>query len=407
MKYELSELGGLKRKLDIHLSVEQVNRVFDEIYKKKQKKIHLPGFRKGKAPLNHIRSMYQEEVKRDTVVSIINEFYLKAIQQERIKPIGEPKIDLKSQIAENQDFGFSAVMEIQPEIHIDKDFKVQLSKPPVTVDEKEVDQFLENIRSTTAKYETITENRAARWEDIVELNIQELPNPKPVPDKKPVMLELKKERDSEVNALSESVVDMRIGDMKKITTKPEGRPVELEVTLLNIKKRILPDLDDEFFKKFKCRDIQEMKSIIRRTIEKEKQDQAYHTMREETLQQLVDKNPVPLLPEGIMEDQKQIIISSSVKRLKEAGTTETNIEKYKKKHQEDFQKRARFMVHSSYLIYALADKLNISVDQRELQLHLQNTESKQNPSDKDYQRMENFLIMEKTINHLIDTAIKA
>ena len=64
MKCELSNLSGLKRKLDIQISPEQVQRGFDEVYKKKQKKVNLPGFRKGKVPLDHIRSMYHEETKK-------------------------------------------------------------------------------------------------------------------------------------------------------------------------------------------------------------------------------------------------------------------------------------------------------------------------------------------------------
>ena len=147
------------------------------ITKTGKKKAVLPGFRKGKVPLNHIRSMYQEEVKKDTIISLIDEFYQKALEQEQLKPAGDPKIDFKSNIIENQIFDFSAVLEIQPEINIEKTFKIELSKSSVTVKEEEVDQSLENIRSASAKFETVTENRGVSWGDIAELDIKELSGP--------------------------------------------------------------------------------------------------------------------------------------------------------------------------------------------------------------------------------------
>ena len=411
MKCELSNLSGLKRKLDIQISPEQVQRGFDEAYKKKQKKINLPGFRKGKVPLNHIRSMYHEEIKRDTTISLINEFYRKALEQEQLKPASEPKIDLKSNIVENQAFGFSAVLEIQPEINIDKNFKVQISKPSVKVEDKEVDQSLENIRAASATFELITEDRGVDWGDIVELEITELSDPIGI-EKKP-LLEIKKENKLEIKGLMEEIVGMKAKDKKKISVdlsekypvkEQAGKSADLEVTLLAIKKRILPDLNEEFVKKLKCKDIQEMRSVVRHSLEQEKKNKNYDNMREETLKQLVEKNPIDLLPEGVIEEQKQAITSSIVERLKKANMKEQEIEQYKQKHQSEFQKQAQFMVHSSYLIYALAKQLEISASSQEIQMYSQSTQPGKAQTDEEYDRIEHFLIQEKTIKHLIDTA---
>ena len=412
VKINTKYLGGLKRKIDIQLSAEQVQKTFDENYRKKQQTVELPGFRKGKVPLDQIRSMYQEEVKRDTVISLINEFYRKALQQEQLKPAGEPKIDFKSALVENQAFDFSAELEVQPEINIDGTFKVQLSKPSIEVKEKEVDQAVENIRAASAKFEPIKEERGVHWGDVVQLEITELSGPIGI-EKKP-MLEMKKENEKAIKGLMEGVLDMKPGDKKKIPVnlsdkypmkEQAGKSAELEVTLVDIKKKLLPELDEEFVKKFKCKDMEQLKSLIRQSIEKEKQGQSYDLMREETLKQLVDKNPIELLPEGVINEQEQAIISSAEERLKKSGMGEKEIEQYKKKYQEEFQKQARFMVQSSYLIYTLANKLNISVSPQEVKLYLQ--ESKGVQTQGEYEKIEHFLIQEKTIEHLINTATKS
>ena len=412
MKCEISKLDGLKRKLDIQISAEQVRKSFDENYRKKQQKTNLPGFRKGKVPINHIRSLYYEEIKRDTTLSLINKFYLKAVEQEQLKPASEPKIDLKSHIEEDQAFGFSAVLEVQPDINIDKYFKVRVSTPSMEVEEKEVDQALENIRLASATFELVKEKRAVDWGDIVELEIKELSGPLGI-EKQP-MLEIKKESQAEVKGLIEGVMGMRSGDEKKISVDlPESYPVkehagksaDLEVTVLAIKKKILPDLDNQLAERFKCKDVEKMRSVVRQSIETEKRSKAYDSMREQALKELVEKNPVSLLPEGVVEDQKQAIISSVISRLKESGMKKEDIEKYKEKYRKDFQEQARFMVHSSYLIYTLAKQLNISVSPQEVKMYIQKLDSDQNKSEDKYERMKNFLIREKTLNHLIDSAI--
>ena len=127
-------------------------------------------------------------------------------------------------------------------------------------------------------------------------------------------------------------------------------------------------------------------------------------MKEKALMQLIEKNPIDLLPEGMMERQKQVIVSSVVERLKSAGMKEKEIEQYKKKHLSDFQTQARFMVHSSYLIDALARQLDISVSSREVEIYCQKTGVGNAQIDQKYGRIKDFLIREKTLDHLIDTA---
>ena len=413
MKCEISVLSGLKRKLNIELSVEQVQNSLEESCKKKQKTTNLPGFRKGKVPLSHIRSLYREDLKKDTTLNLINQFYFKAIEREGIRPAGPPKITLKSPIVEDKTFNFTVEVEIQPEINIDKDFKLRLSKPAVEVTGEEVDQAVKNIRLSSAVYEPITDQRGVQLGDIAEVKIKELKNPIGL-SKTPMLLEIKKESNMELEGLTEGILNMRPGEEKSLTARlsekhPDktraGKLIELQVTLLTIKKRILPNMNEEFFKKLKCKDMPELKKVVRMGLQREKQNKAYNALKESALKQLVQKHPVDLLPESIMEEQKLSIISSVTDRLKGAGFDEKDIEQYKKKHQADFQEEARSMVHSSYLIYALADKLNITADPREVRLFWQNTHPGKTPSEEEHQRVESFLVREKTLEHLINTAV--
>ena len=411
MKCELSTLSGLKKKLDIQLSVEQVTKAMEDSSKNKQKTTSLSGFRKGKVPLNHIRSLYQEEIKKDTIINLVNEFYTKALQQEKIHPVGEPQINLKSDIAEGKNFQFSATLEVHPEIKIDKDFKVKLKKSSGVVEDKEVDQALENLRASTATFTPVLEDRGVEWGDIVELNIEQPKGTEFLPIRKNPMLEMSKEKEGlspELKGLKEGVLGMKPGTKKSITVELSGKAVEWEITLEALKKKNLPALTMEFFQKFQCKDMEELKKTVRKSLEKEKSNKNYEVLRKSVLDQLVEKHPMDLLPEGMVENQKKAIMFSVVNNLKQAGMQEKQVEDYKKKYADDFDKEARLTVHSSYLIYSLAGKLNISATSKEVQALWQQRGSSKGPASRDeYQQMENFLIQEKTLEHLINTANEA
>ncbi len=466
MKYKISTLSGLKKKLDIHLSPEQVQKGFDEHYKKKQQKAHLPGFRKGKVPLNQIRALYQEEVTKDTAISLVDKFYLEVLEQEQIEPAGDiEKLDFKSSCEEGQAFDFSIVLDVQPEFDIDKSFKVQLSKPSVEVTEEEVDRYVKYIQVSSAKYVPLTERKPVSWNDFVELKInqavqkkaeppksllseennpagenksveeknfagapssaEEKPNP-PVdvngPSKtdiqllkegKPLFLEVKKEPENfPLKGLIEGILGMQTGEQKKIPVvfseeyhvkEQVGQPMNVEVKLMEIKKQVLPN-DDELFKICKCKDMTELKKLVGYFLKGLKRDKVYQILKDQVLRQLVEKNPISFLPEGVVERQKQNIISSSVNSLKEKGMTEQEIEKYKKEQEKEFQEEARFMVHSAYLMFDLARKLNISASSKEIRDYLKATAKGKNPSEEDYDHAETFLVWDKMISYLIDTA---
>jgi len=409
MQYKINKLDGLKRKLDIQVSVEQVQELLNDNYRKKQRKADLPGFRKGKVPLNHVRPLYQEEVKRDTVMDIVNKFYSRVLDQENLKPSSDPRVEVKSPITENKAFQFSAILEIQPEINVDKDFKVKIPQYSLKVEEKEISEVLDQLRKVYAKYEEITADRGAHWGDIIDLEVNDLSGFTGI--KKNTLLEMKKEHTLEIEGLSEGLVGMKKGDKKTISVhlsenypikEHAGKVADLEVTLLAIKQRILPTLEEDL-KRYKCKDEQEIRQMIRQNLEQEDKDKAYRAMRKKALEYLVEKNPIDLLPEEIVESQKQNIISSVVDQLKQSGMTEENIEEYKKNHQKEFQKQARFNVHLAYLIYDLADKWNISVNAKEIEeLH----NGKQKPSKDEYDRLADMIVREKTIGRLIDTADK-
>ena len=412
MKCELTELEGLKRQLNIQLSTEQVQDGFQENYKKWQKKIQVSGFRKGKAPFEFIRSTYYNEIVKETLKDLLNEFYFKALEQNQLRPASQPVFDFKSKLKEGEDFQFSAVLEIQPSITIDKTFKAQLKKPSEDISEEEVEHSVEHLRAGFTKLEPVTESRGITWGDIAECKLTELTTPKLGITKKQ-MLEIKKQDNLPITGLLEGLLNMKPGETRKITVtfsnnypnkELTGKSADWEIHLVSIKKKILPELNDEFASQFKCKNINELKANIQKSLQRDKQIKAHEEMKKQALEQFTKAHPIPFLPEEILEKQTQDIMNSHTKYLKSLNKKDQEIEIYNQKNKDTFRKQAVFEVHYSYLLFALADQLNLSVKPYEIQMYLQNSKQGSNKDPSTQERAKNFLICEKAIDHLIKTA---
>ena len=418
MKCELTKLQGLKRKLEIHLTADQVQKIMDQNYKKWQKKVNLQGFRAGKVPLQYIQSRYQPEVKKDTVIDLINTFYSQAIVEKQIRPVGDPKIDFKKPPESGQDFNFSALLEIHPAVTVDKAFKAQLKEEKAEVSEEAVEKSIHNLRTAGAKLESVTEKRAVQTDDIVELEWKAPQSDEKTVDllkkiltEKPV-LEIKEEpKDTPIEGLLKGVVGMVVGDTKTIccifsknllNQKLSGVNVELAVKLIGIKKKVLPAMDKEFFQKMGCKNEEEFKQQIRNYLKTEKERVIYESQREQVLEQLVQRHPIDVLPETVLEEQKQLLQRNMVSHLKAQGMKEKDITEYNKKNQQELEKQAQFTIRSSYLIYALAGVLQLSVTDQEAQAYMKRTGSKQSAEE-----IKHLLIREKVLAHLIHSADKS
>ena len=415
MKCELTKLEGLKRKLQIQLSADQVQEILDQNYRKWQKKVNLQGFRKGKVPLQYIQSHYQPEVKKDTTIDLINTFYKQAVLEKQITPVGDPKIDFKKPPESGQDFNFSALLEIHPAITVDKNFKVQLKKEKVEISEEAVEKSIYNLRMAGSQLEPVTENRVVQMDDIVELEWKAPKSDKETVNilnkiltEKPVLEITEESKDTPLKGLLNGIVGMSVGDTKDISCvfskdfsdqRLSGAGVELSVQLMGIKKRILPLMDENFFQKMGCKTEEELKKQIRNYLTTEKERVIYENKREQILEQLVKKYPIELLPETVLKEQKQLLQNNMFNHLKSQGMKEKDIIEYNKKNAQELEKQAQFTIRSSYLIYALADVLQLSVTDQDAQHYLRQTKSKQSVEE-----VKHLLIREKVIAHLIHSA---
>ncbi|NCN41841.1 trigger factor [bacterium] len=422
MKATLDKLDGLSRKLNVEVPTEKVNDAFGKVYKVLQKNANIKGFRKGKAPIATIKSLYEDRVQSDVAQELVQEGYAAALQEHELNPIGYPQVSIQK-LSENQPFTFSAEFEVRPDVVVKKFEGLKVEREKLVISDDQVEQILKNIQQNQAETVAVLEDRPLKKGDIAEIDFKGSMNGELLPNGAAEGHLLEIGSNQFIPGFEESIEGMKVGETKTVNLKfPDeyhekslaGKPVDFEVKLHGIKKKSLPPIDDALAKKIGDHESLELlKEAIREDIKEGEMKRIKEEERNSLLKALAEANPIDV-PKSLVEDQKKALIDDFKKRLGQQGFGEKEFAEYKSKWEEDFQKTAEFMVQSTFLLDKLSNDLNLNAGQEDFEKKMEEY-SKQTGLDVnkvkefygDAQRKSQLMFQiteEKVIEHLISKA---
>jgi len=151
MQVSIESSTGLERQLKIGVPAEKIDQEVTNRLQKATKTVSIKGFRKGKVPLKVVKQHYGKGVRQEVVGEIVNSSFYEAIQQEDLKPVGQPQInDLSDK--EGQDLEFMAVFEVFPEVTLKPLTKVKLDRPVSEVTDADVEKMIEQLRNQQSSF---------------------------------------------------------------------------------------------------------------------------------------------------------------------------------------------------------------------------------------------------------------
>ena len=374
MKSTLDKLDGLSRKLNIEIPAEKVQEAFEKVYKGIQKNATVKGFRKGKAPIASIKAAYSDRVKNDVVQDLIQESYQAALEEHSLDPVGFPKVAFTA-ADEESPFKFTAEFEVRPEVVIKKFENLPLQKEILEISDERVNGILDNIRSSQAETVTVFEDRALAEGDVAVLDFVGEVGGAPLPNGSAEGHMLEIGSGQFIEGFEDGVVGMKIGEHRDLNLKfPEqyhessiaGAPVKFHVTLKGIKKKVLPEINDELAKKVgQYENLEGLKEAIRKDIKDSEERRIQEEMRNRLIKVLVENNPIEV-PRTLVAEQKKALVEDFKGRMQQQGLGENDFEQYKDKWEDDFNKTATFMVHSTFLLDTLAHQLKLEATPAEI-----------------------------------------
>jgi trigger factor len=235
--------------LEIEVDHDQMEKSMDRAYRKLVQKVDVPGFRKGKTPRNMLeRHIGRGRLLEEAIDIVIPEAYNKAIEDEDIDAIDQPKLEIVS----TEPLSFKATVPIRPDIDLGEYAAVRVPRDPVEVDEKDVEASLQELRQRYAIHEPV--ERPVQMGDAITAEIRIEVDGKEVFKDDDAELHLREGRTVLLPGFAEGIVGVRKGEAKMLElTLPEdaettlaGKRAIVHATVKEVKEEKLPDPDDDF-----------------------------------------------------------------------------------------------------------------------------------------------------------------
>lgn len=374
MKATLEKVSTLERKLNIHVPATEVQAAFHNAYQSIQKHVAIKGFRKGKAPLQTVKSIYGDRVKQDVVNDLVQKFYSSALREHSLDPISFPTIEFDA-LNEATDFAFTAEFEVRPEVHLKQVEKLNIRREKYEPKASFVDDTIQDILKSRATQVPVLEDRPAQKGDTAIIDFKGFLTDKELENGAAEDHELELGSNMFIPGFEDGVIGMKTGVASEIkisfpvdyhVKELAGQPVTFKVTLKKLMKKDLPELNDEFAKSLgKYESVADLKKAITDDHEKREQKRIKDALKDRVVRALVEKNPVDV-PKALLTEQKKSLVKDMETRMSQQGMPADQFEEYKEKWDSDFNETASFMIRSSFLLDKIASDNNLKATDADL-----------------------------------------
>ena len=298
MSFEIAvkKAEGVERLLAVTVSVETVKAAEDKAVKRYASAARMPGFRPGKAPLHLIRKAYAEQIKSEALESMVQDAWKQALDQEKLEPIARPHVhDLKFE--DGEPVTFDIHLEVRPEIAIETTSGFTISRPSEVVSDEMVREQLETLREQRAALEPVEDKPQPG--DQVRVKIASQEEGGEMPEQREYPLELGKGQ--AIPGIEELIMEATPGQTVERSVRwPDDFPDEAQrgkskltrVSLLEVKRKSLPVLDDAFARELGDFDsVPILTEAVRKDMGEHIRREADSSVREQLLDQVIAANP--------------------------------------------------------------------------------------------------------------------
>lgn len=306
------ERVGNDATLKITLPAEEVNKGFKKAVAKIAGQVNIPGFRKGKAPRNIIEMHYgKEAVKQEAFELVANQCYTQALEQEKLIPVSEPKVE-DSVFEENKDMELTIKVTLKPEVKLGDYKELHVEKEAVEVTDEAVEEQVQGLRSRHAKMVEAEEGAVIEKGDFAIIDFAGTVDGEPFSGGEGKGYPLEVGSNSFIPGFEDQLVGLKKGDSTDVdVTFPEeyfvkelaGKQAIFKVNVQDVKRKELPELTDEYVAaNSDCKTVEELRASYKERMQKAAENNA-QIAYEKALIDLAVANAEFEVPEIMIEDR--------------------------------------------------------------------------------------------------------
>lgn len=387
MKVKKLKEDKLKREYSVTVPANDISQKIDEKLISLSKKVNLPGFRKGKVPLDIVKKKYKDEVVGDVIKDVINKSSQQTISDNKLKPAGQPSVEITS-YEDGKDLEFKVSVEVMPDVPEVKLDKINLKKSVATIGDKDIEKLLGDLAKNYKDFKPVATARAAKKGDALKIDFEGFVNDVAFPGGKAEGHQLELGSNSFIPGFEDQLIGAKKGDDKRVKVKfPEqyhskdlaGKAAEFQVKVHEVLEAAEAVIDDEFAKKVGQKDLASLKDIVKKNLEADSADMSRVLIKKDLFDAL-EKLLKFDLPERMVENELNSIvqqIKSSNDYTPEHGHDHVHTEncdhsKEDEKLKKEYSKLATRRVALGILVTDIAQKQKLQVTQEELNRALMN-----------------------------------
>ena len=365
MKVTVENKKGLQKDLKVFIDKKTISGYMDEKYDEIRKDVVLKGFRPGKVPTEILKRQFGKAVYGEVIDKVLKDTTTKALEENKIKPAGQPKIDLKS-FGEGKDLEYIITVTELPNIDVSSINKIKVDDYEVKIDNTETDKRIDQIAKSQNNFKEVDEKYTAKTKDLVAFDYKATVDGNDFEGNEGKNTQLVLGKDLFIKGFDKQLEGVKKNDTKKVEVNlPENFPKKelinkkavFDCKINSVKTPEDVKINDDFAKTLGATDLNNLKELISKQINDEFKNSLDLISKKQILEQ-IEKQKLDDLPQNLIEQEVQILSQ---------GMKEDELKKNKKSLEEQAQKR----IKTGLILNAFGEKNNIKVSQDEVNAEIQ------------------------------------
>ena len=365
MKVTVENKKGLNKDLKVFIDKKTMNTYMDEKYNEIKGSINLKGFRPGKVPREILKRQFGKAVFSEVLDKVLKETTTKALEENKIKPAGQPKLDLKT-YGEDKDLEYIISVTELPKVEVKSIENIKFDEYTVKIDQNESDKKIKEIAKNQPNFKDAADGSKAKKGDLVVFDYHATVDDKPFKGGEGKNTQLTLGKDLFLKGFDDQLIGVTKGEEKTVeAVLPENFPekelvnkkAKFKCLISAIKNSEEVKIDDQFAKNLGAKDLNDLKSLISKQINDEYKNSLDRLAKNQILKE-IEKFKVSEIPENLVDEEVKILSQ---------GMSEEDAKKSKK----NFEDIAKKRIKVGLVLNEFGEQNNIKVSEQEIQAEVQ------------------------------------
>ncbi|WP_440924763.1 trigger factor [Candidatus Pelagibacter sp.] len=365
MKVTVENKKGLNKDIKVFIDKKTMNSYMDEKYEEIKGTVNLKGFRPGKVPVEVLKRQFGKAVFSEVLDKVLKDTTTKALEENKIKPAGQPKLDLKT-YGEDKDLEYIISVTEFPKVELKSIENIKFDEYTVKIDESETEKRIKEIAKNTPSFKDAPPETKAKEGDLVSFDYTATVEEKSFKGGEGKNTQLTLGKDLFLKGFDKQLVGVKKDDQKIVEAfLPENFPekelvnkkAKFNCKILSVKISEEVKIDDQFAKNLGAKDLKDLKTLISKQINDEYKNSLDRLSKNQILREL-EKFKVDEIPQNLVDEEVKIL-SQGMK------------DEDKKKSKDNFVEIAKKRIKVGLILNEFGEQNQIKVSEQELQAEVQ------------------------------------